>query len=85
MKPILNTKRLTLRPFSVSDQDSMVDLIMSDKDVMTWLPGSDKAATLEGQREVALEYTTDFTEPWDQFGFGVFVSEIMNWEPWGNS
>lgn len=34
MIPTLKTKRLTLRPFSISDQDAMVDMIMSDMDVM---------------------------------------------------
>ena len=73
MIPTLKTKRLTLRPLSISDQDAMVDTIMSDMDVMYWLPGSDEVSTPEGQREVALEYITDFMEPWDELGFGVWA------------
>jgi hypothetical protein len=32
----------------------MVDAIMSDMDVMRWLPYSDAVSTFEGQQEVAL-------------------------------
>ncbi len=78
MIPTLKTKRLTLRPFSISDQDAMVDMIMSDMDVMYWLPGSDMVSTLEGQQELALEYITDFIEPWDELGFGVWAVCIKN-------
>jgi len=49
----LKTKRLILRPLSIADRDSMIDTIMSDRDVMYWLPGSDEVSTIEGQREVA--------------------------------
>jgi len=69
----LTTKRLILRPLLNSDQDAMVETIMSDSEVMEWLPGSDETSTLKGQREVALAYIKDFTEPWDKFGFGVFA------------
>ncbi len=53
MNTTLKTKRLTLRLLSLSDQDAMVDTIMSDMDVMYWLPYSDQVSTFEGQREVA--------------------------------
>lgn len=76
----LKTKRLTLRPLTISDRDSMVDTIMSDRDVMEWLPGSDEAITLEGQREVASAYIKDFTEPWDELGFGIFAACIRDIE-----
>jgi len=56
MIPTFKTKRLTLRPLAISDQDAMVDTIMSDMDVMYWLPYFDEVSTLEGQREVALGY-----------------------------
>lgn len=69
----LKTKRLILRPLSITDRDSMIDTIMSDRDVMYWLPGSDEVSTIEGQREVASVYIKDFTGPWDELGFGVFA------------
>jgi len=73
MTPILKTKRLTLRLLSISDQDAMVYAIMSDMNVMYWLPYSDQVSTPEGQREVALGYITDFIKPWDEFGFCVWA------------
>ena len=81
MSPILKTKRLTLRPLLISDQDAMVDTIMSDMDVMCWLPYSDKVSTPEGQREVALGYITDFIKLWDELGFGVWAVCIGDIEP----
>jgi len=66
--PTLKTKRLTLRALSISDQDAMVDIITSNMNVMCWLPGSDKVSTLEGQREIALDYLTDFIESWNELG-----------------
>ncbi len=73
MIPTLKTKRLTLRPLSLSDQDAMVETIMSDRDVMYWLPYSDHTSTPEGQREVAVGYLTDFIKPWDELGFGIWA------------
>ncbi|EMS77871.1 N-acetyltransferase, GNAT-family [Desulfotignum phosphitoxidans DSM 13687] len=73
MIPTLKTKRLTLRPLSKSDQSAMVDAIMSDMDVMRWLPYSDAVSTFEGQQEVALGYINDFIKPWDTLGFGVWA------------
>ena len=58
----LKTKQLILRPISISDRESMVDTIMSDRDVMQWLPRSDEVSTLEGQREVASVYLKDFSQ-----------------------
>jgi len=80
MIPTLKTKRLTLKPLSISDQDAMVDTIMSDMDVMYWLPYSDQVSTPEGQREVALGYITDFIKPWDELGFGVWAVCIRDIE-----
>ncbi len=80
MIPTLKTKRLILRPLSISDQDAMVDTIMSDMDVMYWLPYSDEVSTPEGQREVALGYITDFIKPWDELGFGVWAVCIRDTE-----
>lgn len=80
MIPILKTKRLTLRPLSLSDQSSMVNAIMSDMDVMYWLPYSDAVSTFEGQQEVALGYINDFIKPWDTFGFGVWAACIRDTE-----
>ena len=76
----LKTKQLILRPISIFDQDSMVDTIMSDRDVMQWLPGSDEVSTLEEQREVASVYLKDFTEPWDELGLGIFAVCIRDIE-----
>ena len=73
MAQTIQTKRLTLRPLLISDQDAMVDTIMSDMDVMYWLPYSDQVSTPEGQREVALGYITDFIKPWDELGFGIWA------------
>jgi len=73
MIPILKTKRLTLRPLAISDRDAMVDLIMSDMDVMEWLPSSDQVSTPQGQRRVAQEYISDFIKHWDEHGFGVWA------------
>ena len=73
MRPTLQTERLTLRPLAFSDRDAMVDRIMSDPDVMAWLPGSDKVSTLEGQRDVASDYLAGFIESWDNLGFGAWA------------
>lgn len=73
MITILKTKRLTLRPLSLSDQNAMVDAIMSDMDVMDWLPYSDAVKTSEGQKEVALAYIEEFIKPWESHGFGVWA------------
>ncbi|MGV7223417.1 MAG: GNAT family N-acetyltransferase [Nitrospinales bacterium] len=73
MVPTFKTKRLTLRPFSMSDQDAMIDAIMSDMDVMYWLPYSNAVSTVEGQQEIALGYITDFIKSWDELGFGVWA------------
>ena len=62
--PTLKTKRLILKPLSIADRESMVDVIMSDRDVMHWLPRSDEASTKRGQREVASIYINNFTRPW---------------------
>lgn len=80
MIPTLKTKRLTLRPLSLSDQAAMVGTIMSDMDVMEWLPFSDAVSTVEGQHEVALGYITDFIKPWDSFGFGVWAVCVRDTE-----
>lgn len=58
MPPTLETIRLILRPLSFADRNSLVDTIMSDQDVMYWLPGSDETTTIEGQRAVASAYLT---------------------------
>lgn len=80
MNPALKTKRLTLRPLSMFDQDAMVDTIMSDMDVMYWLPYSDAVSTVEGQRDVASGYITDFIKPWNKLGFGVWAVCIRDTE-----
>ena len=80
MNPVLKTKRLTLRPLSMLDQDAMVDTIMSDMDVMYWLPYSDAVSTVAGKRDVSLGYITDFIKPWDEFGFGVWAVCIRDTE-----
>jgi ribosomal-protein-alanine N-acetyltransferase len=80
MAPTLKTKRLILRPLSISDRDSMVDIIMSDRDVMYWLPRSDEASTKRGQREVASVYIKNFTGPWNEHGFGIFAVCIRDVE-----
>jgi len=73
MIPTLKTKRLVLRPLVFSDQDAMIDGIMSDRDVMRWLPYADAASTPGGQIDVALGYLTAFIKSWDEFGFGVWA------------
>jgi hypothetical protein len=45
----------------------MVDAIMSDMDVMRWLPYSDAVSTFEGQQEVALGYINDFITDRENF------------------
>lgn len=69
----IETARLALRPLSFSDRDAMVDTIMSDKDVMHWLPYAEAASTPRGQQDVAMGYLADFTAPWDEHGFGVWA------------
>jgi RimJ/RimL family protein N-acetyltransferase len=80
MMPTINTRRLTLRPFSVFDRDAMVDTIMSDMDVMHWLPYSDGVSTPAGQRDLASGYISDFIKPWDELGFGVWAVCIRDIE-----
>lgn len=69
---ILKTERLTLRPITLDDLQHMVDTIMSDREVMAWLPYSHAAATPEGQQEVAAGYLADFTSVWQE-GYGVWA------------
>ncbi|WDP91487.1 MAG: GNAT family N-acetyltransferase [Desulfobacter sp.] len=73
MVPTLKTKRLTLRPLAFSDRDALVDAIMSDKDVMKWLPRSDEASTPEGLGKAEAGYLEDFIPPWDELGYGVWA------------
>jgi ribosomal-protein-alanine N-acetyltransferase len=73
MNPTLKTQRLILRLLSMSDQDAMVDTIMSDTDVMCWLPYSDAVSTVKAQQEVALGYITDFIRPWEELGYGIWA------------
>ncbi|WP_051148607.1 GNAT family N-acetyltransferase [Desulfospira joergensenii] len=73
MTPTLKTARLRLRPLTIADQNAMVDTIMSDPDVMTWLPYSAGTSTPEGQKEIALGYLTDFINPWKEIGLGVWA------------
>lgn len=80
MVPILRSQRLELRSLQISDQDAMVELIMSDMDVMQWLPGSDEVSTPAGQRKVALEYIAHFTKPWAKHGFGMWALCIADAE-----
>lgn len=80
MIPTLKTKRLTLRPLSLYDRDAMVDMIMSDMDVMYWLPYSDEVSIPDGQREIALGYITDFIKPWNELGFGVWAVCVRDTE-----
>ncbi len=70
----------------MSDQDAMVDTIMSDTAVMYWLPYSDAVSTVKGQQEVALGYITDFIKPWKDLGYGVWAVCIRDNElgPLGN-
>jgi len=73
-----------LRPISISDKDAMVDTLMSDMDVMYWLPYSDAVSTIRGQRNVAMEYLTEFIKPWEEFEYGVWavcIRDIENDEP----
>lgn len=72
MNLIIETDRLFLKPLTISDQDSMVNVIMSDKEVMKWLPSSDCVSTKEEQNKTALNYLEEFTEPWSRYGFGVW-------------
>lgn len=81
MIPTLKTKRLALRPLSISDLDAMINIIMSDRDVMYWLPRSEDVTTLEGQQEVASGYITHFTKPWEEVDFGVWAVCIRGTEP----
>ncbi|MCG8632433.1 MAG: GNAT family N-acetyltransferase [Desulfobacterales bacterium] len=84
MIPTLKTKRLILRPLSLSDEDAMVETIMADMDVMHWLPYSDQVSTPEGQREVARGYLRDFIKPRDEFGFGIWAVCTGDIEPGAN-
>ena len=79
--PVLKTKRLILRPLSVSDQDDMVDRIMSDTDVMHWLPGSDETSTLKASirwRSALLGILPVFGKS-SVSASGRCVLEAMNW------
>ncbi|MFO7749135.1 MAG: GNAT family N-acetyltransferase [Desulfobacteraceae bacterium] len=72
MIPTLQTERLILRSLSFSDREAMIEAIMSDKDVMHWLPCSDAVSTPEGQKEVASGYLEDFIKPWEM-GYGIWA------------
>ncbi|HCY86834.1 MAG TPA: hypothetical protein DHV36_17020 [Desulfobacteraceae bacterium] len=73
LKNILQTRRLTLRPLRMADLDNMVANIMSDPDVMHWLPHSDATKTPEGQRAVARGFLEDFISPWEMEGYGIWA------------
>lgn len=73
MTPTLKTERLILRALSFSDREAMIEAIMSDGDVMHWLPYSDAASTPEGQKKVASGYLEDFIKPWDELGYGIWA------------
>ena len=73
MLTTLRTKRLTLRPLAKSDRDALVAAVMSDRDVMEWLPGADEVSTALGQRLVAAQYLKEFISPWKKLGFGVWA------------
>ena len=73
MIPTLKTERLVLRPLSNSDLDDMVEVTMSDPDMMHWLPGKEYVDTAEGRRAVAADYIKTFSEPWEKLGFGMWA------------
>ena len=50
----------------------MIAKIISDKDVMHWLPGAGEASTALGRRIVASEYLKEFIAPWNKLGFGIW-------------
>ncbi|MCG8618250.1 MAG: GNAT family N-acetyltransferase [Desulfobacterales bacterium] len=70
---IIETGRLTLRPLKMSDLENMIATIMSDPDVMHWLPYSHATKTPEGQRAVAQGYLDDFIKPWRSEGYGIWA------------
>jgi RimJ/RimL family protein N-acetyltransferase len=56
----------------------MVNSIISDQEVMQWLPCSDQVSTYKELCGVALGFMNDFIKPWDEFGFGVWAMSIRD-------
>ena len=51
--PVIRTSRLFLSPFTLADEAAMVEVIVSDAEVMAYLPGRDEIGTEAGRSEVA--------------------------------
>ena len=66
--PTLVTTRLVLRVLSHDDIDRLVTELMSDSQVMAYLPVQPE--TLPAQREAALDYVESLSKPWSEHGHG---------------
>jgi ribosomal-protein-alanine N-acetyltransferase len=66
--PSLETARLLLRPFAISDLDDYTRLILADAEVMRYLPKRDLLP-----RDRAEQTITIFTERWVEYRFGVWA------------
>jgi RimJ/RimL family protein N-acetyltransferase len=69
--PVLETERLTLRPFSRTDVDGLVRELMSDPEVMASLPQDPRTA--EEQVACAEQYIATYSAPWAVTGYGGWV------------
>ena len=65
----------------------MVDMLMSDMDVMYWLPILIRFQRLRGKEKLPWEILQASSSPGMNLGlvFGLFVSETRNLEYWGIS
>ena len=66
--PTVVTPRLVLRALSHDDIDRLVADLMSDPEVMTYLPVQPE--TLAAQHEAALDYVESLSKPWSEHGHG---------------
>ena len=66
--PVLETERLTLRPFSKTDVAGLVREIMSDPEVMAALPQTPRTA--EEQVACAEQYIETYSAPWAETEYG---------------
>lgn len=66
--PILETKRLVLRPFVDEDAEGFVREISGDPEVMKTLPEDPR--TKDEQLACALHYIEIYISPWPRFGYG---------------
>jgi len=71
LAPVIETERLTLRPFHDGDVKPFVDAVFSNPKVMATLTHNPR--TPEEQASCAREYIDSYTSAWPEYGYGGWV------------